>query len=354
MITSNKPDYQSENNTISEDTGGQKKKNAALNLEFINNYSGSAFIFLLIVQVVTGMLLVFYYKGYPELAFESVLHINSNVNSGWFIKSLHTAASNAMIICLMIYMLTMFLGKLYYDKEWSVWITGFILLLISAASLFTGKLLPWSEASYYSTMTAVNYIGEIPLVGNFLRNVFTGGDKLSSISLPRFYGLHISVIPIIFIITLVIHLMTLHKGKVIIQNETLKNGNDRLYFPQTFLLRNLLIWALILAVIVPISIYTPWEPGNKMDELISEPKFEKPGWYFNFMLGGLNGGDSKLSSGGGNIISNIFIAAFVIFGIILPFVDKNTKDGKRSKLVLAAGAILFLYFLSVTIIGFLK
>src|SRR5207244_13317685 len=53
-------------------------------------YFGGMTLFLFSIQVVTGILLLLYYKPTAESAFESVQFIMAEVHFGWLIRSPHS------------------------------------------------------------------------------------------------------------------------------------------------------------------------------------------------------------------------------------------------------------------------
>ncbi|MBD3336624.1 MAG: cytochrome bc complex cytochrome b subunit, partial [Candidatus Eisenbacteria bacterium] len=55
-------------------------------------YLGGMTLFLFCIQVVTGILLLLYYRPTAEAAFESVAFIMSEVPFGWLIRSIHSWA----------------------------------------------------------------------------------------------------------------------------------------------------------------------------------------------------------------------------------------------------------------------
>ncbi len=75
-----------------------KKKSVPQFRETIWYYFGGIALLLFIVQVVTGILLLMYYKGTEDLAFESVQFISTKINFGWLIRSVHSWSANLMIL----------------------------------------------------------------------------------------------------------------------------------------------------------------------------------------------------------------------------------------------------------------
>ena len=60
-------------------------------------YLGGMTLFFFIVQVVTGILLMLYYRPSADEAFESVEFIMTTVPFGWLIRSIHSWSANLMV-----------------------------------------------------------------------------------------------------------------------------------------------------------------------------------------------------------------------------------------------------------------
>jgi quinol-cytochrome oxidoreductase complex cytochrome b subunit len=60
---------------------------------------------------------------------------------------------------------------------------------------FTGYLLPWDQKSYWATTVGTQIAGVAPFVGDFLLRTARGGPELSAVTLARFFGTHIWVLP---------------------------------------------------------------------------------------------------------------------------------------------------------------
>ena len=61
-------------------------------------YFGGISLFFFVVQVVTGILLLLYYRPGADSGYESVKFIISEVSFGWLIRALHSWSANLMIL----------------------------------------------------------------------------------------------------------------------------------------------------------------------------------------------------------------------------------------------------------------
>ncbi len=60
-------------------------------------YLGGTPAYLFVVQIITRILLAFYYKPAPETAYQSVRRITEEIQFGWYIRSVHKWAATLMI-----------------------------------------------------------------------------------------------------------------------------------------------------------------------------------------------------------------------------------------------------------------
>src|SRR5437667_4246852 len=60
-------------------------------------FLGGITLFLFVIQVLTGILLLLYYRPGANEAFESVQYIMTQVEFGWLIRSVHSWSANLMI-----------------------------------------------------------------------------------------------------------------------------------------------------------------------------------------------------------------------------------------------------------------
>jgi cytochrome b6 len=319
-------------------------------------YLGGISLFLFATQLVTGILLILYYQPGSTTAFESVKFIVSKVEFGWLIRELHSWSANLFILFVFAHMFTVFFAKAYRKPREMTWISGMILLVLGLAFGFSGYLLPWNELAYFATKVGSDIAGAVPWVGEFLLQVLRAGDEVTGATLTRFYGIHIAVLPGIFTIILAFHLMLVQIQGMSVPPEIEKLPEEKRqtipFFPD-FVLRDFMVWLIVLNVVALLAVFFPWELGNKADPLAPAPAGIRPEWYFMFMFQTL-----KL------IPAHVFFLEGELFGILLfsiggliwffvPFLDKKAHKGIRSKFWTWFGILLIIYMIILTIWGYL-
>ncbi len=319
-------------------------------------YFGGVALFLFIIQVVTGILLLLYYKASADSAFESIRFIMSQVEFGWLIRSLHTWSANLMLLAIFIHMFSVFFLGAYKKPRELTWVTGFFLLLLAMFFGFSGYLLPWNELSYFATKVGTDIIGVIPVVGKGVMTLLRGSEEVTGATLPRFYGIHVAVLPILFFILLSAHLLFIQ-----IQGMHEPKGWDKLseekkiyipFFPN-FILRDLLLWLIVLNILAFLAVFFPWELGEKANLFASAPAGIKPEWYFMFMFETLKFIPAKVWVIDGELLG---ILAFGIGGLVwllIPFIDKTEEGTVRSRTVKIGGLFVVAFIVIMTALGYL-
>jgi len=167
---------------------------------------GSATLFVAINQIVTGILLTIYYVPTPDHAYDSVQYITTQVTAGWFIRGLHHWGASAMVVLVVLHMLRVILHGAYKYPREVTWLTGVVLLLVALGFSFTGYLLPWDQKAYWATTVGTRIAGTPPLIGDWVLRVIRGGEELSAVTLARFFGVHVWVLPAVLLILIGLHL----------------------------------------------------------------------------------------------------------------------------------------------------
>jgi quinol-cytochrome oxidoreductase complex cytochrome b subunit len=167
---------------------------------------GSASLFLAVMQGATGIFLTVYYVPTPEDAYKSIEYIMNDVAFGWLVRGIHHWGASLMVVIVFLHLLRVFIyGAYKYPRE-VTWMTGVVLLLVTLGSGFTGYLLPWNQQSYWATVVGTSIVGTVPVVGEFLLRVLRAGDDLTFLTLSRFFGAHIWILPATLYSVIGVHL----------------------------------------------------------------------------------------------------------------------------------------------------
>ncbi len=166
---------------------------------------------LFVIQGITGILLSLYYEPTPEHAYESILFIMNNVRFGWLIRSIHSWSATLMIAACVAHMLRVYITASYKNPRELNWVAGVFLLLLTLAFGFTGYLLPWDQKALWGSTVGSEILGVVPLVGEALLGLLRGGLEITGLTLTRFYGIHMLVLPVLTFIFLAVHFVIIRR-----------------------------------------------------------------------------------------------------------------------------------------------
>lgn len=176
-----------------------------------------------LLTLVTGILLMFYYKPYPDVAYQSIKDIHFIVPTGRFMRNIHRWAANVMVVAVILHMARAFYTASYRKPREFNWFIGWGLLVTTLALSFTGYLLPWDQLAYWAITIGAN-IAQSPReitdaigitewfdIGALQREILLGSDKVGEESLIRFYLLHVMILPLILAMLMAVHFWRIRK-----------------------------------------------------------------------------------------------------------------------------------------------
>lgn len=167
---------------------------------------GSGLLFVFVNQVVTGVFLSLYYVPSADHAHTTVSFIQKQVTLGGFLRSLHAYGSSVMVVLLMLHLAQTYIYGAYKSRRELLWLMGCFLLLLVLGMAFTGYLLPWDQKAYFATAVGTNIASEVPGIGGFLKQLLRGGNEMGTLTLSRFFTLHVFLIPALIFAAIAGHL----------------------------------------------------------------------------------------------------------------------------------------------------
>src|SRR5438270_13416401 len=285
-------------------------------------YFGGMTLFLFAVQVVTGILLLLYYRPSSENAFESVQFIITEVKFGWLIRSIHSWSANLMIATLFVDMFSVFFFRAYYPPREITWISGVVLLFIVICFGFSGYLLPWNKLAFFATKVGTEIAGVVPIVGRPMLRFLRGGDDVTGATLTRFFGFHVAVLPATATIFLGIHVALVQLHGMHVPKKYEANHRTMKFFPN-FVLRDAIGWILAIGVLAALAAIFPWELGEKADAFAPAPASIKPEWYFLFMFQIPKWLPAKILGMDGEVLGIMAFNLIVALLCFVAFVDRD-------------------------------
>lgn len=320
---------------------------------FAAKRTGGIALFLFIIQFITGMILSFYYIPYFEQAHKSIVDIITKLNMGWFFRSFHHWVAQLIMAALFIHTFSILLSKSYRKPKDMLWFSGFILLGISIFFGLSGYLLVWDEKAFAAVKIATGGAGSIPIAGAFIKYFLRGGIDVTGETLTRFHAFHVSILPVITIFLVCVHILLI-QYRVISKPLSIKKRTDQMpFFPYRFY-KYLIICLIVLGIAVTLATFFPPEIGKKTDPLAPAPENIKPEWYFLFLFQTLKLFPGEIIGLNGEMIAVAFISFGILFLFFIPFFDGRAPQIKRDTVFTWIGIVYTLYFIIMTVLGFLS
>jgi len=319
-------------------------------------YLGGIAIVLIMVQVITGGLLMVHYVPEIGSAHASILKIISQVNFGWFVRSLHSWGANLLILALFVHMFSTYFMRAYRSPRELTWLTGLVLLVLMFGFGFTGYLLPWDDVSFFATKIGIDITSKSPLVGPLMATLLRGGSEVGQATISRFFVIHVFLLPLGLLALLGVHLFLVqahgisepdsYKALLEEQKEVEK------FFP-AFILKDLMVWLLVLNGLALLVALMPWGVGPEADPYGAAPVGIKPEWYFLSVFQFLKLIPPMVGPIEGEQLGMILVGGAAAVMAAMPFIDTG-KCPKAAKLATAYGILILLGLVFFTIWGFLS
>ena len=332
------------------------EKGVPVHTQKIWYYLGGMTLFLFGVQIFTGILLLLYYRPSASEAYESVQFIVTQVQFGWLIRNVHSWSANLLIGLAFAHFFSVFFLKSYRKPRELTWLSGILLLFLMLGFGFSGYLLPWDELSFFATKVGTGIAGAVPIVGHFTLRLLRGGDDVTGATLSRFYGLHVAILPAMTTALVALHLLFVQRQGMSVPlsiERKLKPG-ERLpqmrFFPN-YILRDVLAWYVVLAVLAALAAFYPWELGTKADPFAVVPPGIRPEWYFLAMFHTLKLLPSHVLGMEGEQLGVVAFGMAAVFLILVPFLDRRASRGEPSRVFTVLAALGLIYLVTFTIIG---
>lgn len=308
-------------------------------------YMGGVSLFFFIVQVVTGVLLLFHYQPGVETAHASVLRIMTQVDFGWLIRSIHSWAANLMVASIFVHMFSAYFMKAYQMPRDFTWYTGLLLLGMTLTFGFTGYLLPWDDMAYFATKIGVDIAAGIPIIGAEIANILRGGEEIGGLTIQRFFAMHVVILPGAFIVILGLHLLLVQiHGNKVPEGIEKKNAYRTIPFFPNFLYADLYVWLIALNVLSVLAAVYPWPLGPEADVLAPAPRGIHPEWYYMAQFYVL-----KFMA---EPVAMVFFLVTGLLWALVPVWDPTTATGRRGKLATYVGIVSLMAFIALTIVAY--
>ncbi|MFY9708889.1 MAG: cytochrome b N-terminal domain-containing protein, partial [Candidatus Cybelea sp.] len=282
---------------------------------------GSATLFAMIVQIVTGIFLTFFYAPSAATAWESTraMYLNPYTH---FLLSVHYWGASAMIALVFLHLLQVLIFGAYKSPRELQWVVGVLLLLVTLVLGLTGYLLPWDMDAYFASQVSLNITGLAPIAGPLIQHIAQGGGGMGTETINRFFGLHVWLMPAALVLLVGAHLAIFRHngaaGPVVEDRRTLRPGP---FWPDQFFMDGAFSFIVFVIICFLAFALPPY-----LDAKADPTKFfvPYPAWYFLSLFGLLAVVPPEIHLGplsiGTELIATIIIPTlFLVVVLLLPW-----------------------------------
>jgi ubiquinol-cytochrome c reductase cytochrome b/c1 subunit len=287
---------------------------------------GGILTVVLMVQIITGIVLVMHYTPSAADAFNSVEHIMRNVNYGWLLRYVHANGASMFFLAVYIHIFRGLYYGSYKEPREVLWILGVILFLLMMATAFMGYVLPWGQMSFWAATVITNLFSAIPLVGETIVTWLWGGYSVDEPTLKRFFSLHY-LLPFVILGVVMLHIWALH---VVGQNNPtgidVKTDKDTVAFTPFATIKDSFALVVFFILFAYIVFYVPNYLGHSDNYIpanpLQTPAHIVPEWYFLPFYAILRAIPSKL----GGVVAMFGSIAILVF---VPWLDTSKVRSAR-------------------------
>jgi len=244
---------------------------------------GGMAVVLVSIMFATGLMLKFVYQPVPDLAYDSVIHLQNNVLYGQLIRNIHHWGGNALLIIVFLHFLRVFFSGAFYSPRQFNWIIGLAMFLAVLTSNITGYLLPWDQLAFWAITICTGMLEYIPGIGEWLKSLIRGGSDIGPATLSIFFAIHTAVIPACLLILMPFHFWRVRKaGGLVVPrtpDEDPGSRGDSVPTIPNLILREVVVAVVLIAVIMVAAVIFNAPLGAKANPGLS-PNPTKAPWYF--------------------------------------------------------------------------
>jgi ubiquinol-cytochrome c reductase cytochrome b subunit len=281
--------------------------------------TGSVLLFLLGVQMLTGIVLAMYYVPAPSLAYDSVRFISYELTYGFALRGLHFWGASFIVVAAVVHMLRVFLFGSYQAPREVTWLTGVVMLLVILGFALSGYLLPWDQKAYWATTVTINIARSTPVVGEYVADVMRGGAMLGALTLGRWYAAHVFLLPAALLLFVVAHLALMRRHGISGPFGSRPLAQGKPFYPY-HAIKDTLAVAAVFALLLTLAFKSP----AHLDEIANPADASyvpRPEWYFLGLFQLLKYFPGPLEPVATMVIPGLAVA----FLIALPFLDRGPE-----------------------------
>ena len=281
---------------------------------------GGILAVMVVVQIVTGIVLVMHYSPQVDSAFDSVEHMMRDVNYGWLMRYLHMNGASMFFVAVYIHMFRgMYYGSYKAPRE-VLWMIGVVIYLIMMATAFMGYVLVWGQMSFWGAKVITSLFSAIPFFGKAITTWLWGGFAVGNPTLNRFFSLHY-LLPFVLAAVVGLHIWALHvTGNGNPTGVSVKSGQDTVPFHPYYTMKDTFAICVFLMLYMAFVSFGPNYMGDAINYLpanpLQTPPHIVPEWYYLPFYAILRAVPNKLLG-----VIAMFSSILILF--VLPWLDTS-------------------------------
>jgi quinol-cytochrome oxidoreductase complex cytochrome b subunit len=288
---------------------------------------GGILAFMLVSQIVTGIILAMHYTPHVAMAFDSVEHIRRDVNGGRILQAAHAVGASMFFFAVYMHMFrNLYYGSYKAPRE-ILWILGVLLFVLMVTTAFMGYVLPWGQMSFWAATVITNIVAAIPVVGDPILQLLRGGFAVDNATLNRFFSLHY-LLPFIIAAVVGLHIWALHiPGNNNPIGVDVKSTRDTVPFHPYYTMKDLFA---IVVFCIPFAWFVFFAPdllGHADNYIMANsqvtPAHIVPEWYFLPFYAILRAIDFNILFIDSKLGGVIFFAGALLVLFFVPWLDTS-------------------------------
>jgi len=337
---------------------------------------GGALVLMMLVEIVTGTLLMTVYSPSEAAAWGSVHYIETQVDLGWLVRGLHHYTAHMMIVAIIVQIFLVILSAGYRKPKEFIYWTSLLLGGVIVGLTITGNPLPWDQKGYWSYQIETGIAGTMPGIGSTLRSLVVGGSEFGNLTLTRLYTIHVIVLPVIAILLFTIHMALIRRERLrtakikeasddpdvdfeLDEDDPVKDEITQPYWPYQTTRTLILALVLLGLVVIQLMVYPEiknkhvdvgvldWEADLKASEIKLEapadssiPFVARPEWFVRFLFELRHMVPKELEV----LVTAVLPVLLLAILVLVPFYEKvlGEKWGQRFAIFVYVGGFLII------------
>lgn len=240
----------------------------------------------MVIAVVTGVVLLFWYVPSVEQAYGSLEGIRGQWWGGQLMRSLHRYSSDACVLFLLLHAIRYFAGRRFAGPRWLAWVTGIVVVGLLWAVGWTGYWLVWDERGHAIALGTARGLDVLPVFTDPISRTFLTNGGVNTFLFFVVFFIHM-LLPLLVALGLWLHITRLSRP---------------VWMPS----RTMTAW--VIGSMVALSLLLPVTSADPADMLDLPDRYTMDWWY----LAPLAVTDRL---GGGAIWAVVLLSGSVLFSL---------------------------------------